>query len=67
MLLPLLLGRGRAHHGHILRRLAGLVDGGRIRPLLDPEIFPFTRATDAHRKLESGTAVGKIALVNDLI
>ena len=43
MLLPLLTGRGRAHHGEILRRLAGLVDGGRIRPVLDPEIFPFSR------------------------
>ncbi len=66
MLLPLLTGQGRAHHGQILRRLAGLVEGGRIRPVLDPDIFPFTRAADAHRKLESGTAVGKIVLTNDL-
>ena len=65
MLLPMLTGRGRAHHGKILRRVAGLVDDGRIRPFLDPEIFPFSRAADAHRKLESGKAVGKIALVND--
>jgi NADPH2:quinone reductase len=43
------------------------VDSGRIRPMLDPEIFPFSRAADAHRKLETGTTVGKIALVNDLI
>lgn len=66
MLLPLLTGRGRAHHSQILRRLAGLVDGGRIRPVLDPEIFPFSRVADAHCKLESGKAIGKIALTNDL-
>lgn len=65
MLLPLLMSRGRAHHGEILRRLAGLVDGGRIRPILDPDIFPLSRVADAHRKLESGKAVGKIALVNE--
>lgn len=66
MLLPLLTGRGRAHHGEILRRLAGLVDDGRIRPVLDPVIFPFSRVADAHRKLESGKAIGKIVLINDL-
>ncbi len=67
MLLPLLTGRGRAHHGEILRRIAGLVDAGRITPLLDPEKFPFSRVADAHRKLESGKAIGKIAMVNDWV
>ncbi len=66
MLLPLLTGRGRAHHGEILRRIAGLVDDGRIRPVLDENIFPFSDVADVHRKLESGKAIGKIVLTNDL-
>ena len=66
MLLPLLTGWGRAHHGEILRRLAGLVDDGRIRPVHDPDVFPFSRVAEAHQKLESGNAIGKIILTNDL-
>jgi len=66
MLLPMLTGVGKAHHGEILRRLARLVDGGRIRPLFDPEVFPFTRVGEAHAKLEAGRAIGKIRLRSDL-
>jgi len=66
MLLPLLTGYGRAHHGEILRRLAGLVEGGRIRPVLDPDVFSFSQVANAHKKLELGRAIGKIVLINDL-
>lgn len=62
MLLPLLTGRGRAHHGEILRRLARLVDTGRVRPLIDPERFTSATIAAAHRKLEAGTAVGKLVV-----
>lgn len=66
MLLPLLTGRDRARHGGILRSLGRLVDAGRIRPVMEEQTFGFTRVGDAHRKLEAGTAVGKIALTSDL-
>lgn len=62
MLLPLLTGQGRPHHGEILTRLARLVDAGRVKPLLDPEIFAFRDIGAAHRKLENGLVVGKLAL-----
>ena len=62
MLLPLLTGQGRPHHGDILARLARLVDAGRMKPLLDPETFAFRDVSAAHRKLESGQVVGKLAL-----
>jgi NADPH2:quinone reductase len=65
MLLPLLSGRGRAHHGDILTRLARLVDDGRVRPLLDPSVFPFRDVGAAHAKLEAGDAIGKIRLRAD--
>jgi len=39
MLLPMLSGINRSHHGKILVELAKLVDQGQIRPLLDPQTF----------------------------
>mgnify|MGYP006280697619 FL=1 len=65
MLLPLLTGRGRAHHGDILTQLARLVDDGRVKPLLDPSIYPFRDIGAAHEKLEAGEAIGKIRLRAD--
>lgn len=66
MLIPLLHGIGMARHGAILRELATLVDAGRVRPLIDEHRFGFTEVAAAHRFLESGQAVGKVVLVNDL-
>ncbi len=60
--LPLLHDVGRVRHGQILREVARLADEGKIRPLLDPERFAFTEVADAHRRLESGQAVGKVVL-----
>lgn len=66
MLLPMLTGTGREAHGAILREIAGLVDAGRLRPLLDVQRFGFSQVAEAHARLESGQAMGKILLVNDL-
>jgi NADPH:quinone reductase len=65
MLLPLVENRDRAHHGEILTRLARMVDAGRIKPLLDQERFGLLEAAEAHRRLESGDAVGKVTLAHD--
>lgn len=62
MLLPMLLGRGVARHGDILRRAADLVANGRLRPLIDPRRFAFEQVGEAHALLESGKAVGKVVL-----
>jgi NADPH2:quinone reductase len=65
MLLPLLSGAGRERHGRILESIARLVHAGRIVPLIDEERFPMSRAAAAHEKLETGRAMGKIALSVD--
>ena len=39
-----------------------MVTSGQIRPVTD-SVFPFSKAADAHRKMESGTHFGKILLV----
>ncbi|MGD8559383.1 MAG: zinc-dependent alcohol dehydrogenase family protein [Gammaproteobacteria bacterium] len=62
MLIPLLHNIGRAHHGEILSQLAELVSQQQLRPLLDDSQFQLADVAAAHRKLESGEAVGKVVL-----
>jgi NADPH:quinone reductase-like Zn-dependent oxidoreductase len=62
MMLPLLQGVGRDRHGRILRSLSRLVDARKLRPLLDNSHFTLETAPDAHRRLESGKARGKIVI-----
>ncbi|WP_019614826.1 zinc-dependent alcohol dehydrogenase family protein [Psychromonas ossibalaenae] len=62
MLIPMIEGINRAAHGKILRQVAELVDQGFIKPLIDDSNFTIWQAADAHARLESGEAVGKITL-----
>lgn len=61
-LLPLLTGRGREHHGQIMREAAALADAGALKPLLDPRRFTLADVADAHAAVESGAAQGKIVI-----
>jgi NADPH2:quinone reductase len=61
-LLPMLSGKGRAHHGHILREAAKLVEAGRLLPLMDARRFDFDAAMQAHEEVEAGRAKGKIVV-----
>ncbi|MEW1776996.1 zinc-dependent alcohol dehydrogenase family protein [Streptomyces sp. NPDC086777] len=61
-LLPMLTGRGREHHGEIMREAAALADAGALRPLLDPRRFTLATVADAHAAVETGTAHGKIVI-----
>ncbi|MFC7442809.1 zinc-dependent alcohol dehydrogenase family protein [Laceyella putida] len=65
MILPLLSGKGLERHGQILRELTRLVDQGKVKPLLDASSFAYRDIAQAHERLESGQAVGKITLLND--
>lgn len=62
MLIPLLDGVGREHHGTILREVAAVVDAGHLRPLLDARRFRLDQLADAHRHFEGGHAVGKVVI-----
>ncbi|WP_405883532.1 zinc-dependent alcohol dehydrogenase family protein [Streptomyces sp. NBC_01136] len=64
-LAPMLTGRGREHHGEILREVAALVDSGALRPLLDPRHFTLADVADAHATVENGTAAGKVVVSID--
>lgn len=62
MLLPMLSNQKREHHGEILKRVAALVDEGVVKPILDERIFTLDEVSEAHARLESGKAIGKIAI-----
>lgn len=62
MLLPLLTGEGREEHGRILQRLATMIDGGAIKPLLDESRFALEDIGSAHDRLNSGHAIGKVVV-----
>lgn len=61
-LLPLITGRGREHHGDILRQITALADSGALTPIVDPRTFTLHTAGEAHRAVEDGTARGKIVV-----
>lgn len=63
MLIPLLTGEGRAHHGDILTEAARLADAGQLTPLIDTR-FTYDQAAEAHRRAESGQQIGKVVLVH---
>jgi len=50
--------------GHILNQIANLIDGGKIRGTLQETLKPINAANlrRAHRRLESGTMIGKLVL-----
>jgi NADPH2:quinone reductase len=63
-LLPMLSGKGRAHHGDILRAATKLAEAGKLTPLLSPERFTLEAesALQAHIAVESGKTVGKVVV-----
>jgi NADPH:quinone reductase-like Zn-dependent oxidoreductase len=61
-LLPLLTGRGRAHHGEILAEAAALAEAGLLTPIVDPAKYDLATAADAHRAVETGAAQGKVVV-----
>lgn len=66
-LLPLLSGRGLAHHGEVLRRAAVLADAGKLTPLLTEQRFSTRDIEAAFSSVASGS-IGKAVIefgVND--
>ncbi|WP_233828800.1 zinc-dependent alcohol dehydrogenase family protein [Paraburkholderia sp. ZP32-5] len=57
VLYPMLSGERRAHQGAILRELTGLVEAGKIRPVLDPRRFTLDTAMEAHEAVERGANI----------
>lgn len=62
VLLPMLSGEGRAHHGEILREATRLAEEGKLKPLVDQERYTLADAHAAHDAQEAGKALGKIVI-----
>jgi NADPH:quinone reductase-like Zn-dependent oxidoreductase len=61
-LLPLITGRGRAHHGDILKEAATLAEAGQLQPLLDPINYTMETIEDAYASIQNRTAEGKVVI-----
>ena len=61
-LLPLLTGRGRAHHGRILELAAGMAEAGKLVPMVDPRKFDPASAAHAHAAVLDGSSRGKVVI-----
>ena len=64
MLIPMLHDHGREDHAKILRTLAQIAESGALKPVLDTPGFSLSQANEAHARLESGAAMGKIVIEN---
>ena len=64
MLIPMLHNVKREEHGEALRRLSQIVESGGLRPILDEHRYSVQEAGQAHARLESGNAMGKVVVEN---
>ena len=64
MLLPMLTGKGRAHHGLVLNNIANWIDEGAVKPIIHEERFGFDQVNEAHSLFATNKHVGKIILEN---
>lgn len=62
MLIPMLHNHNRSTHGEILRDLASIIESGAVKPILDETNFSLEQAGEAHARLESGQAMGKVVI-----
>nr|BFE92513.1 hypothetical protein GCM10020185_30490 [Pseudomonas brassicacearum subsp. brassicacearum] len=52
--MPLLTGKGREHHGQILREAAALVESGQLRIKLDQRRFGLEQVNEAFAQVAEG-------------
>ena len=62
MLIPMLHNVQRQVHGDILAALAKMADAGALRPVLDDHTFTLEQVGEAHARLASGQAMGKVVV-----
>lgn len=64
MLIPMLHNFRRETHGKILSKLAEIVEAGGLKPVLDKNRYSLEQVGEAHSRLESGKAMGKVVIEN---
>lgn len=64
-LIPMLHNTGKERHGEILSKVATWVEQGKVRPLIDEQVFSFENIGLAHQRAESGPLIGKVVITKD--
>ena len=64
MLIPMLHDHEREAHAEILRSLTEIVESGGLKPVLDETRYSLEEVGQAHARLESGQAMGKVVVEN---
>lgn len=67
MIIPILYNdeAGKQEHGQILKHISGLVEQGKVKPLIDEKSFSFEQIAEAHEYAEAGGNMGKIVITVD--
>ena len=61
-LYPLISGKGRAHHGQILREASRLAEAGLLLPLLDNRHYTLSSIAEAYDAMASRGVAGKLVV-----
>lgn len=61
-LYPLITGKGRAHHGEILREATAMIEAGKLTPNVDPTKFVPSQIEEAYQYLQSRSNKGKVVI-----
>lgn len=62
MLIPMLHNVKRKEHAAILEALTRIIEVGELKPVLDEQSFSLEQAGEAHARLESRQAMGKVVI-----
>ena len=62
MLIPMIYNQGREEHGRILGELSKIAEAGGLTAVLDEKRFELNQAGEAHARLASGQAMGKVVV-----
>ncbi len=62
VLLPMLTGNRRSHHGDVLKIATRLVEEGKLRPIVDPRYFTLDQAIEAHDAVQDRSANIKVVI-----
>lgn len=62
MLIPMLHNQKRNEHAAILATLKDIVEAGKLKPVVDSVEYSLEQIGEAHARLESGKAMGKIVV-----
>ncbi|HNP31468.1 MAG TPA: zinc-binding dehydrogenase, partial [Nitrospirales bacterium] len=54
----------REEHAGILRNVTQIVESGELKPVIDENCFTLEEVGQAHARLESGQALGKVVIEN---